>query len=52
MILLVLVLAAVIAMSGGLLVGYVAGRVHERAITETRRPMEALAQLRPGGGGR
>lgn len=48
MILLVLVLVTLIAMSGGVCVGYVLGRVHERAIAETRQPLaphEALAEL-------
>lgn len=51
----VFLLCVVIGVSGGFLVGYVAGRMHERELARLRRPLaphEVLAQLRgplPGG---
>lgn len=55
MTLLVIILCATIAVSGGFVVGFICGAVRERHLSGNRRPLaphEVLAQLRgplPGG---
>lgn len=55
MIFIVFLLCVVIATAGAFLVGYVAGRMHERELARLRRPLaphEVLARLRGPLGGR